>query len=534
MSNILSRAFQRMRSLKPSPESGRFMAHNRRVFPPLAVGEDAPVVLMELNEMQSSHIAYSYLANVLAQANGARIVAYLPRALANWREKLSFAVRGHLGLDVFGIYRSFGTSGFLNIAPDASQKRRAAALMPDLLARIKTKTDLELLSIDGVWVGDLVYDTYLMRMRRPTVDITSEEFRAFLLESLELFLFWRDYLDSHNVCGINVSHCVYNLAIPLRIAVQRDIPVFQANITHVYRLNRQELFAYNDFFHYRERFATLPPETQRAGLDEARERIKRRFNGEVGVDMHYSTRSAYGDSRHERLLRPSQRKKILIATHCFFDSPHSFGNNLFPDFWEWLDFLGRLTEETDYDWYIKTHPDYLPGTMDIIQGFIARYPKFTLLPSNASHHQIVGEGIDVALTVYGTIAFEYAALGKLVINCSVNNPHAAYEFNLNPKTVDEYRNLLLNLDSLHLNIDHEQVHQYYFMHHIYNTNSLFFEDFAKVANGAGGYGSQFNPAIYDHWLLQWAEEKHDSLRTALGRYVDSGDFRMEYKHANLV
>lgn len=530
MSNILSRVLQRMRSLKPSPESRRFMAHNRRVFPPAAVGENAPVVLMELNEMQSSHIAYSYLANVLAQANGARIVAYLPRALANWREKLSFAVRRHLGLDIFGIYRSFGTSGFLNIAPDPSQKRRAAALMPEHLARIKNKTDLELLSIDGVWIGDLVYDTYLMRMRRPTVDITGEEFRAFLLESLELFLFWRDYLDSHDVCGINVSHCVYNLAIPLRIAVQRDIPVFQASITHVYRLNRQELFAYNDFFHYRERFATLPPETQRAGLDEASERIKRRFKGEVGVDMHYSTRSAYGDSRYERLLRPSQRKKILIATHCFFDSPHSFGNNLFPDFWEWLDFLGRMTEETDYDWYIKTHPDYLPGTMEIIQGFIARYPKFTLLPSDASHHQIIAEGIDVALTVYGTIAFEYAALGKLVINCSVNNPHVAYGFNLNPKSFDEYQGLLLNLEALSLDVDQEQVHEYYFMHHLYNTQNLFLEDYMATVVAIGGYSAQFTPAIFQQWLSQWGLEKHYLLLEGVERFVNSGDFRMEYKY----
>jgi len=480
--------------------------------------------------MHSAHIAYSYLANVLAQANGARIVAYLPRALANWREKLSFAVRRHLGLDTFGIYRSFGTSGFLNVAPDVTQKRLAAALLPDILARIKTKTDLELLSIDGVWIGDLVYDTYLMRMIRPTVDIKCEEFRAFLLESLELFLFWREYLDIHDVCGICVSHCVYNLAIPLRIAVNRDIPVFQANITHVYRLNRHELFAYKDFTRYRKSFATLPPETQRAGLDKARERIKRRFNGEVGVDMHYSTLSAYGDSRYERLLRPSQRKKILIATHCFFDSPHSYGNNLFPDFWEWLDFLGRLTEETDFDWYIKTHPDYLPGTMEIIQNFIARYPKLTLLPSDASHHQIIGEGIDVALTVYGTIAFEYAALGKVVINCSVNNPHAAYEFNLNPKTVDEYRNLLLSLDKLHLDVDPEQVYQFYFMHHLNNTNNLFFDDFEKTINEIGGYGNQFEPAIYDYWLLQWTEEKHESQMIAFGNYVDSGDFRMEYKH----
>ena len=528
--NFFKRFVQRIRALKPPPAVARFMAHNRQQFKPQAAGPDAPVVLMEFNEMHSSQIAYSYLANALAQPAGARIVAYLPRALSNWRERLSFFIRSSLGLDTFGVYRSFGVVEFLTISPNAAQKDRAARMLPGVLAQLKTKTDLEALSIDGAWIGDLVYDTYLMRFRRPTIDLGSSEFRDFLLESLELFVFWQDYIGSTPIAGINVSHCVYNLAMPLRLAVLSGIPVFQASLTHIYRPNRKALFAYNDFQHYRERYAKLSPEVQRQGLEQARQRIERRFAGEVGVDMHYSSRSAYGKSRHERLLEPSSRKKLLIATHCFFDSPHSYGNNLFPDFWEWLDFLGHLSNETDYDWYIKTHPDYLPGTMEIIQGFIARHPKFTLLPADASHHQIIAEGIDVVLTVYGTIAFEYAALGKPVINCSFNNPHVAYDFNLHPRSVDEYRRLLLDLDHLPLNIDREQVYEYYFMHHLYNTQNLFLDDYAGTVEAMGGYAAQFTPAIFDQWLAEWTPARHSLLLSALRRFIDSGDFRMEYSH----
>ena len=32
--------------------------------------------------------------------------------------------------------------------------------------------------------------------------------------------------------------------------------------------------------------------------------------------------------------------------------------NLFPDFYEWLIFLSKISENTDYDWYIKDHPPY--------------------------------------------------------------------------------------------------------------------------------------------------------------------------------
>lgn len=529
--NLFTRAVAGLKSLKRHPTVGRFIQHNKRVFAH-ATGrhEEGPIVLFELNAMHSAHIAYSYLANVLATENNAQIKAYVPKAHADQWEKLFFAARKLLGLEALGVYQSFGTTDFITIEISDSQREKARGLFAEVVEQLHDKWAIEALTIHGVWVGDLIYDTYLMRFKKPTIDKASTEFQRFLLESVELFIFWEDYLDSHDVRAINVSHCVYNLAMPLRLAVERNIPVFQSNATHVYRMSKRNYFAYNDFFCFRERFAALPEEVKRVGIAEAQRRIERRFAGEVGVDMAYSTKSAYGASRHARLLRESPRKKILIATHCFFDSPHSYGNNIFPDFYEWLDFLGKMTEVTDYDWYIKTHPDYLPGTKEIIDGFVAKYPKFTLLPADASHHQIIAEGIDVALTVYGTIAFEYAALGIPVINNSLNNPHIAYSFNLHSKDVEDYRRLLLGLDTLDFKIDKQQVYEYYFMRFMYNTEDLFFDSYDATIEGLGGYSAQFTPAVYERWLDEWSPGKHQSIISALQTYIRSGDFRMDYGH----
>jgi hypothetical protein len=429
-----------------------------------------------------------------------------------------------------GVYESFGVTDFISIRVSAAQKHKARELLSDIRGKLQSKRDVEELTINGVWLGDLIYDTYLKRFSKPTIDLDSPDFQCSLQESLELFSFWEGYFDRHEVQAVNVSHCVYDLAIPLRVAVARNIPVFQASATHAYRMSRENLFAYNDFHYFRERFAALPHTVQQAGVEEARRRIKRRFAGKVGVDMAYSSRSAYGAARHERLLRESPRKKILIATHCFFDSPHSYGKNVFPDFYEWLDFLGTISEVTDYDWYIKTHPDYLAGTKEIIENFIARYPRFTLLPSDASHHQIIAEGIDVALTVYGTIAFEYAALGIPVINNSLNNPHIAYGFNLQSRDVEDYRRLLRGLDTLEFRIPTKQVYEYYFMRHIYNTEDLFFDSYEAAEKALGGYKGQFSPAVYDKWLDEWSPQKHDAILAALHNFVQSGDFRMDYSH----
>lgn len=509
----------------------QYRAHNKRVFHSgQNTASQKQVVLFELNAMQSAHIAYSYLANVLATEKNARIIGYFPRVYSSCWKRLDFKIAKLFGLSYLGVYQSFGATDFLTIEISDSQRQKARRIYDEITSQLGDKWDIEALAIHGIWVGDLIYDTYLARFRKPTIDKTNPEFLDFLLESIELFVFWEDYLDSHDVRAINVSHCVYNLAMPLRLGVERNIPVFQANVTHIYRMSKKNYFAYNDFFYFRERFATLPEEVKTVGIEEAKRRIERRFAGEVGVDMSYSTKSAYGASRHVRLLRESPRKKILIATHCFFDSPHSYGKNIFPDFYEWLNFLGKMSEVTDYDWYIKTHPDFLLGTLEIIEGLIAKFPKFTLLPSDASHHQIIAEGIDVALTVYGTIAFEYAALGVPVINCSLNNPHIAYDFNLHPRDVQDYRRIILSLDRLDFKIDEQQVYEYYFMRFIFNTENLFFDSYDKTLEELGGYDRQFTFAIYDKWLQEWTHEKHQSILLAIESFLESGDFRMDYRH----
>ena len=216
------------------------------------------------------------------------------------------------------------------------------------------------------------------------------------------------------------------------------------------------------------------------------------------------------------------------------DSPHSYGNNLFPDFYEWFDFLGKISNETDYDWYIKTHPDFLPGNSEIIDYFIKKYPKFTLIDASTSHHQLIDEGISCALTTYGTIGFEYAALGVLVVNASDCNPHIAYGFNLHPTSVKAYEDIVRNLDGQLLQINQSEVYEYYYMKFIYNSDNWMFEDYEKTIDELGGYKEQFTSNVYEVWLREWTEEKHRDIGETMSRFIDSGDFRLNNSHMDKV
>ena len=185
----------------------------------------------------------------------------------------------------------------------------------------------------------------------------------------------------------------------------------------IYSLNKKRLHAYLESHEFPEKIKKIKKIKISSGLKKAKKNLNLRLNGKTGVDMYYSQKSAFHKNfTDNNIVSNSKKVNVLVATHCFFDSPHSYGFNLFPDFYEWLDYLGKLSNKKDYNWYIKLHPDYLPGTINILNNFKNKYKKFKIVDPEISHHQLIREGIDIALTVYGTIGMEYPLLDTLVIN----------------------------------------------------------------------------------------------------------------------
>jgi hypothetical protein len=496
-----------------------FVAHNKRVWGNAPRRNGKTEILLEVNGMSSSVIAFSYLANVLSELHHAVIKGYTLGA---------FNIKAMImGGKAKKLCKSLNVDKFLYRRLSRSQLLEIEGLYQDILPAIKTKKDAEDLVIGDLVIGDLLYDSHCMQHMVPTVDINDHRFHSSLKEAVTCYVYWRDYFNRHHVKAVIVTHTVYiNSGVITRLAIKKEIPVYQISATHLYFMNDKNLWAYNDFFYFPEQFRQLSQEKQKSGLEMAKERINLRFSGHVGVDMHYSTKSAYAKPGRERVIAESPRTKILVATHCFFDSPHPYGVNLFPDFYEWLYFLGEISEKTDYDWYIKTHPDFLPGNIPIIEEFIGKYPKFTLIPSDTSHLQLIEEGINYGLTVYGTIGFEYAALGIPVINATLCNPHVRYGFNIHPRTIDEYEKILMDLPSQKLEIDINEVYEYYFMAFIHNnTNNWLFRDYEGFAKEIGGYANQFGSISYEVFLREFAMERHEQTVRFLKEFVDSKEYR---------
>jgi hypothetical protein len=511
--------YRSIKSLVDSKREIAFIKHNERVWRDFRCDTAQAEILLEAVKVASSVVSCSYLANYLAKKYDAKIIAYLVE-----NKKVNEKV-----------YKSFNCE-MLTVAVSDEQCRDVDRLFDEIYPRLSTKKGVEELKINGVWIGDLLYDSHVRKHSVPVLEIDDARFKVSLRDAIGYYVYWRDYLDTHNVKSVIVSHCVYHwYAVILRLAVSRQIPVYQVNAQTLYYItNTYNYRAYNEFFDYPQIFSELSEREKAEGLQAAKQRLDRRFSGEVGIDMVYSTKSAYTRKQTKRVLAESPRIKILVAAHCFFDSPHPYGVNLFPDPHEWLTFLGKISEKTNYDWYIKTHPDFLPGNTEIVGEFIKRFPKFTLLPARTSHHRIIEDGINFALTIYGTIGIEYAALGIPVINASMCNPHVAYDFNIHPRSVEEYERILLNLPNLKFHIDFNKVYEYYFCCFLNNADNWLYDDYHGFLEDIGGYRKQIGPVSYQKFIEQFSQQKHQRILQTLGRFVGSKDYCLQRKHLDKI
>ncbi len=485
----------------------RFCAHNRQIWKKQE--NEGGVILFDAFPVAQSVITTSYFLNVLAK-----------------KHKAAFRPFSYLGINnphLRHLYQSFGAGPeVLTRLTNKAVKERATEITDTIFSGLKTKEDVFQIKVNGYPVGIDIYESYLRFCGRPTVYIEGK-LRGIVAEAVELVLFWEDFFQKQPVHALVLSHCCYNhLNIPAKIAFQKNIPVYVPYARGIYRLTRP-LESYGYFPHLRKMFARLSPQEQKEAKALAKRQIERRLSGEVGVDMGYSTKSGYSRSRTaQRLLGQNNKIKVLIASHCFYDNPYAFGDLLFIDFYEWITFLGKLAEETDYEWYLKMHPDPFPGTEETMKELLAKYPRIKMLPKETSHMQLVEEGLNFVLTAYGSVGHEYPALGVQVINAGYN-PREAYNFNWHPKTVEEYRSLLLRLKELKLDVRLDDLYEFYYLYHYYiYADDFIFPNYREAEKKMGGHRGMSTSAAYDYFLDLFTSERHQTIQQNILDFVESG------------
>ncbi|XDZ63103.1 hypothetical protein AB8881_11225 [Alphaproteobacteria bacterium LSUCC0396] len=339
---------------------------------------------------------------------------------------------------------------------------------------LQCKKDVLEVEIEGIPVGTLIYDTYLRRCRRETIQIRSWGLLWIMIQAHFITRRTQQYFNRHQVVSVIPGDVAYIYSgIVARVAILKGIPTYSVVETPC-RLQPMDSSFYRrvPYWLYREQFALLPREIQLRGKQQATERINARLNGKIDEGLIYMRQSAYAKrASAERALMSTHKTKVLVLLHDFFDSPHIYRHMLFVDFWEWICFTLDSASQTTYEWYVKAHPNGLPGNDCILERLKARFPKIHFLDSKTSNRQLVDEGITAVFSVYGSAGHEFPYLGVPVVMAG-DNPHVAFNFTLTPQTIDEYERLIKNAGELRCNTDLDQLLEFYYMHYCHYKSEL--------------------------------------------------------------
>ena len=476
----------------------KYCAYNRETFSNSSRRTDR-IILLDCFPVPQWIIANSFLLNKLSAQLDAGIVSY-----------------GVTGRDAYTdcLYRSFGCHKHLLVKSTWAISRERKRLFREILASVKTKKDLLNLKIDGVRIGLDIYES-ILRTGVPTIEVDTFRARNHIFIALKYYLYFSELFASGEVQSVALSHDSYiGMGLVAKVAYRSGIPVYFANPFEIVKTVRPHQI-YERLMYYPAYFDSLADSEKEGAVSWARGQLEKRVKGVVGVNMSYQEKSAFTTERLARQTLQSNAIKVVVATHCFFDNPHGYGWMLFTDFYEWLCFLGEISKVTDYEWYLKPHPDYVPGTLETLSRITSLYPNLRLIDPATTFHQLREEGVSIALTCYGSIGHELPLLGYKVVNAAYN-PHIAYRFNWHPKTLEEYRNILLDLKFLGDVEEVEKIFEFFYISNVFtHSDDFLFESYEQYLADAGG--DPLSVSAYEAFLSQKdvvrkkADEKIDAF-----------------------
>ena len=522
----------------------QFVSHNRNVFKKLQEVKKKSLILVEFNGWQPFHVACSYIINVLKKKHKSKIIAYSNNEILFNKKKnkffneLKWCLASTLNLKTFKIYKSFNVDGFLNVDSVFKKKEIDLNYSTDIFNSINSLKELEKLKVNDILIGDIMYDTYLKKHNLPTIDIKSQKFNIFFHEFLDNYFFWINFFKKNNVKAVIASHGVYSFALPLRIAIHKKINSYVPNEAKLYNLlyapknkhvsptalNQENIFFKKIFnsFSQKKKMEVLTT-GKRIFLESKKKDFdyfylkKKKLNNRVRI----STKNKSG---------------VLIMTHSFFDSPHVYGHNLFSDFYEWIIFLSDLSKNSNYKWFIKPHPNSFHLNYDVLNNIKKKYNNIKIINQNYSYSNYKKLGIDLILTVFGSVSKEAFGHKILVINSSNCNPYKNFSFCLSPEKKEKLKQTILNYKLYKKKFFNKKKAKddlfiYYYMDKIYFSRNYLIDDFDKfIEKKVGGRKSLYTMDFYSFWIKNFSKRKHISTLKCLKKFINSKNYLLSQIH----
>jgi hypothetical protein len=468
-------------------------------------------VLIEVFEQTPSLISFLFFFISLNSRKNLKPILYKPTNDNYYKDR----IKEFLPLSISNLFKVFFKCKTI-LYPKTEKKN--SKKINKILKKIKSKKDLINLKIDNIWVGDLFYDNFLRKNDLITIDTSTEAFKKEIKNYVQLFFYWDNYFKTNKINAIIFSHSVYLIGLPARIAIHRKIRSYLVRSSDVVMISKKYLHAYDGYNEYPNLFKQLNTKRKAKALRLSEKEIRKRLSGQsdkLTKKNQPNEISPFSKKIIDRNNKNKRNKKIriLVATHDFNDAVHVYGKNLFCDFHDWLIYLGEFSLKKNFEWLIKFHPADYDGNLSKAKEIMSKYKNFTLLEKNTTHNELIENGIDCVLTVYGSIGHEYPLMNIPVINAG-NNPHVGYNFNYNPKTIGQYLKYLNKIKKIKVNKNaKKKILEFYYIN--------FLIDYSPLDDLTSFYALKDQKKIFDYLINKQIHKKEKKIISSYDNFIKS-------------
>ena len=521
---------------------------NKKIFDKNFHNSDTQI-LVEFNAFHCDHVFLSYLSNYFSQKFKSKIIGFYNFSLLvsdldySLIKNIKWYLSRKFNYKNFGIYKSFGTKYFIKPSLDLDQNKKAKKIFEKEIKKIKNNGDIYKLKFNQTLFGDLFYDTYLKRFYEPTININTDRFKKFFYDFIRLIIYWEDYLNENNVKAVVGVHGQYSYGIIHRLAARKRIPVILNAEGRMYKINKKHLHQHNEFLFFKKNFNFLSKEEKLKARTVGLEVLKNRVSGSSGVRSGHSyiSKSSFKNSykNRKKILSNNKQPNVLIATQDFFDSINGYGRFIFNDFYEWLHFLGQVSNKTNYNWYIKDHPNYSgkykkyqPFTKNITKEICKKFPKIKRIPPSTPHNQLISEGVDVVLTVFGSVQFEYPVFNVPVITASNNVPSKDYNFSIKSSNKKDYLNKILDIKKKRFKSKINEICEFYYMNFVFHNQEIVYPLYNKFNLAKKKWDLYWSEEFYKFWYENFSLEQHNEILNTIDNFFKSKDITININHSN--
>ena len=306
--------------------------------------------------------------------------------------------------------------------------------------------------------------------------------------------------------------------MPLRIGQRFNIPVYigSINFLQYFDKNRKHLWDNN----YRNHYDTLSDEKKIKSLEYSKKKLEAKFNPNMELiddgsqnsviqrDIYWNRLDTFSSIKNKDIFKKNGKPNVVILAHCFYDAPHNEGEWLFADFYEWVNHLFKISEVTNFNWYIKKHPASVNQKLNdkTIDLLVKKYPNINVL-EDVNNTEILADNVSLILTAWGSAGYEFSYHKVPVILASNNCSYSGYNFTYKPKDLNDFDEAIKNFEKIDFSYEKNEIYKFYFNQILTFWDS--YPNYQNYRNSRLSSGLANDDQIFKSWLNDFDLNNHN-------------------------